>query len=286
MNKITILTPAKINLSIDVMGRLKTGYHTVEMIMQSIGLYDIVTVKKIKSGISISCEHPYVPNNRRNIAWKAAEAFFAQYPEKGGAYIKIEKRIPVSSGLAGGSTNAAGVLKALNKLYGNFFSDLQLTELSRSLGADVAFCLNGGTQLARGIGDELTVLPDFTGVHLVLVKPSYPISTPFVYKNLDLEKMGERPDILGLINSITEFDIRSVATGMRNVLESVTIKMHPDLGHILNRFMEYGAIGSRMSGSGPTVFGLFEDEERAKFAKEQFKDYQFVCQTKTIGKGE
>lgn len=287
MRGISLLTPAKINLSIDVTGRLPNGYHTLETIMQSINLCDIVTIEKRQSGISIHCEQPYVPNDRRNIAYKAAEAFFSRCPVKGGAYISIRKNIPVSSGMAGGSTNAAGVLKGLNQLYGNIVPSFRIMEMARRLGADVAFCINGGTQLARGIGDELTQLPDLAGVEVVLVKPPFPISTPWVYKHLNLEQLGERPDTSGLINAITEMDLHTIANKMRNVLESVSIKKYPELKKIMHRFMEYGALASRMSGSGPTIFGIFDSNSKAAFAKEQFlKDYRDVFHVKTIGRGE
>ncbi|HBR02787.1 MAG TPA: 4-(cytidine 5'-diphospho)-2-C-methyl-D-erythritol kinase [Ruminiclostridium sp.] len=287
MNEITILTPAKINLSIDVTERLENGYHTVEMIMQSLDLCDTITVKKRPEGISIQCAQPYVPNDQRNVAWKAAEAFFSEYPHKAGAAITIEKRIPVSAGLAGGSTNAAGVLKALNKLYGSFFDAEGLVRLSKNLGSDVAFCLEGGTQLARGIGNELTRLPDLAGVHIVLIKPSFPVSTPWVYKNLKLSNLGERPDTSKLIGAVTDFDIHALAKGMRNVLESVTVRKYPELQRMMDHLLEYGALGSRMSGSGPTVFGLFETGGQADFATNHLlKNYQYVCHCQTIGKGE
>ncbi|MCX7773152.1 MAG: 4-(cytidine 5'-diphospho)-2-C-methyl-D-erythritol kinase [Clostridia bacterium] len=287
MKELTLLTPAKINLSIDVTSRLDNGYHTVEMIMQAVSLYDTVTVEKTKSNISVCCAQPYVPNDSRNIAWKAAEAFFSECPEKGGANILIKKNIPVAAGLAGGSTNAAGVLKALNMLYGSHLSDIKLNELCRKLGADVAFCLKGGTQLARGIGDELTVLPDFAGVHVVLVKPAFPVSTPWVYKNLRLDRLGERPHTSALLNAIEEFDVHCVAKGMRNVLESVTTREYPEISRLMQRFTEYGALGTRMSGSGPTVFGIFADESAATRAKENFlKDYENVFYVQTISREE
>lgn len=287
MNSVTLLTPAKINLSIDVLTRLENGYHQVEMIMQAVDLCDTVTIEKRKKGISISCQLPYVPKDSRNIAWKAAQAFFEICPEKGGAHIDIKKNIPVTAGLAGGSTNAAGVLKGLNMLYGSHLGKNELFRLSAKLGADVAFCLDGGTQLARGIGNELTVLPDFTGVDVVLVKPAFSVSTVWVYKNLDLDDLGKRPDTEHLLNAIAKHDINAVAGGMENVLESVTVKKYPEVKRIMERFLEYGALGSRMSGSGPTVFGIFENAESAERACEQFrKSYEQVFHVKTIGRGE
>ena len=159
MKEITVKTPAKINLSLDVTGKRQDGYHNLEMIMQSISLYDLVTVEKRRSGLSIQCDFPHTPNDSRNTAWKAAAAFMAEYPENGGVRIVLEKSIPVSAGLAGGSTNAAGVLKAMNRLYGEPFSEVKLVDIARRIGADVPFCLRGGTALARGIGDELVPLP-------------------------------------------------------------------------------------------------------------------------------
>ena len=287
MNEVTLRAPAKINLSIDVTGRLPNGYHTVEMIMQSIGLCDIVTVKKRQEGISLSCVERFVPSDQRNIAWKAAEAFFQNFSLKGGAHITIEKKIPVAAGLAGGSTDAAAVLKALNLMYGKPFSHEKLVEISKKLGADVAFCLKGGTQLAKGIGDELTKLNDFPSTYVVLVKPDFPVSTPWVYKNLNLNELGERPDTFSLIKAIERNDVIFTANGMRNVLESVTIKEHPQLGRIIDKIMSFGALGSRMSGSGPTVFGIFDDEGKAFYAKKQLEnEYVQVIKTETIGRGD
>lgn len=285
MREITVETPAKINLSLDVTGKRQNGYHNLEMIMQSISLHDRVTVEKRESGLSIQCDFPYVPNDSRNIAWQAAEAFFAECPQKGGARIVVEKHIPVCAGLAGGSTNAAGVLKALNRLYGEPLSEVKLVSIARKIGSDVPFCLRGGTALARGIGDELIPLPDFAGIRVVVVKPPFPVSTPWVYRNLNLKALGERPDTLFLISAIERMDIPALARGMRNVLESVTVKAHGEIGRIMEDFLSYGALGSRMSGSGSAVFGLFGDDRLAEKAYERFRErYKDVFYTETIGR--
>lgn len=285
MKEVTVETPAKINLSLDVTGKRQNGYHNLEMIMQSISLCDRVTVEKRSSGLTIQCDFPYVPNDSRNIAWKAAEAFLAECREKGGARIIVEKTIPVCAGLAGGSTNAAGVLKAMNSLYGKPLSEERLTAVARRLGADVPFCLHGGTVLARGIGDELTPLPDFAGVRVVVVKPPFPISTPWVYRNLNLHALGERPDTPALIDAIKKKDLHALARGMRNVLESVTLKAHWEIGRIMEEFLALGALGSRMSGSGSAVFGLFDDDALAEKAFEQFRGrYTDVFYTATTGR--
>ncbi len=285
MDEITLQAPAKINLSLDVTGKRQDGYHNLETIMQSISLYDSVTVQKRRSGLSIQCDSPHVPSDSGNIAWQAAKAFFAEYPEKGGARIVLKKKIPVSAGLAGGSADAAGVLKALNKLYEEPFSEVKLVDIARSIGADVPFCLKGGTALARGIGDELIPLPDFSGMRVVIVKPPFPVSTSWAYKNLDLNAPGERPDTLSLIAAIEEMDILTLARGMRNVLESVAVKAHSEIGGIIGKFLELGALGSRMSGSGPAVFGLFDDEKLAEKAFERFNGrYGDVFYTETVGR--
>ena len=287
MKEITLKAPAKINFSIDVAARLENGYHSVEMIMQAVSLYDTVTVEKCPKGISLFCDQPAVPNNSDNIAWKAAEVFFEGFAHKGGAKICLYKNIPVSAGLAGGSTNAAAVLKALNQLYDYPFSKKKLWELSSKLGVDVAFCLEGGTALATGIGNELTPLPDFAGVWVVLVKPFFSVSTPWVYKNLKLDSMGERPDTEALINCIKARNTKALAQGMRNVLESVTIKAFPDIKEIMDRLMGLGALGARMSGSGPTAFGIFENRSKAIRASEHLKtQYENVFAVKTIERGE
>ncbi len=293
MKEITLFMPAKINLSIDVLNRRADGYHYVEMIMQAIDLYDIVRVEKQTSGITVKCEHSDVPEDQRNIAWKAAEHFFAELlVQEGpsiekGACISIKKAIPVFAGLGGGSTDAAGVLKALNMLYNNCLDGKKLLQISKRLGADVAFFLRGGTQKAEGVGEELTELPEFEGINLVLVKPDFSVSTPWAYQSLDLNQMGERPDTAYIVNAIKQKNINNLASSMRNVLESVTIKEHPEINTIMEKMIEYGALGSRMSGSGPTVFGIFPDEQTAKLAQSKLiNEYTHVYYNKSIGRGK
>ena len=285
MEELTISMPAKINISIDIKNKLASGYHSVEMIMQTIDLFDVITVEKTQSGIYIECDNPLLPCDQRNIAFKAAELFFEKCPLKGGARINLKKNIPIAAGLGGGSSDAAGVLKALNKLYNNCLDDIELTELSGQLGADVAFFLSGGTQYAEGIGDELTQLTDLEGVHILLVNPGFPVSTKWVYNNLDLNNLGERPNIPALIKAIERMDINYIARNMKNVLESVTLKAYSELKDIMNNLIGLGALGSLMSGSGPTIFGIFPDGDTAKVAKEEFlKQYKDVYHTMTIGR--
>lgn len=287
MDELTILMPAKINISINVKNKLASGYHSVEMIMQTIDLFDTITVEKTQSDISIQCDDPRLPCDQGNIAFKAAELFVSKCPYKGGAKITLKKSIPIAAGLGGGSSDAAGVLKALNELNNNCLTDIQLIQLSRQLGSDVAFFLSGGTQLAKGKGDELTKLPGLEGIDILLVNPGFPVSTQWVYNNLDMDNLGERPNISNIINAIEAMDINYIAMNMKNVLESVTLKEHPELKTIKDKLIELGALGSLMSGSGPTVFGIFPDGDTAKTAKEEIlKQYTNVYHTMTIGRWE
>lgn len=285
MEKLTISVPAKINISINVKNKLASGYHSVEMIMQTIDLFDDITVEKTQSGISVQCDNPALACDKGNIAFKAAELFFKNCPEKGGAKITLKKNIPIAAGLAGGSSDAAGVLKSLNKLYNNCLTDIQLIQLSRQLGSDVPFLLSGGTQFAKGKGDELTRLPDLEGVHILLVNPGFPVSTKWIYNNLDMNNLGERPNISNIISAIEAMDINYIAMNMKNVLESVTLNAYPELKTIKSKLTELGAIGSLMSGSGPTIFGIFPDGDTAKAAKQEFlKQYTNVYHNMTIGR--
>ena len=285
MQEITLKAPAKINLSLDVLGKLPNGYHSLSMIMQTISLFDSVTLTRDDStpGIVLECDFPYVPNNSKNIAWKAAEVFYKKFGP-GGVRIHIEKKIPVAAGLAGGSADAAAVLNGLNTLYGSPFGIDELSAMGLTLGADVPYCLHGGTCLAEGVGEKLTVLDEFKGFWLVLIKPPFPVSTPWVFKNLDLSNLGERPNNLLLIEAMRAKDVDRVGKLMKNVLESVTIKVHPEIERIRMDLLNFGAVGSRMSGSGPSTFGFFENEAKAVTALAKMKRHyseSWVVQTLT-----
>lgn len=268
MWKWAVEAPAKINLSLDVLERLPNGYHRLAMLMQTIGLTDSIQLEERPSGISLSCgkTSSYLPTDSRNLAWKAASAFFEQFSGHGGVHIRLIKRIPVAAGLAGGSADAAAVLTGLNHLYGSPFSPAELAEAGVGLGADVPYCLKGGTCLAEGIGEILTPQPSFKGFWLVLVKPAFSVSTPRIFAQLRLDDLGKRPDTAKLVEGIAERDLAGVAAGMENVLESVTMPLHPEIGHIREWMLRLGALGSRMSGSGPSVFGFFRDEQAARTA--------------------
>ncbi len=274
---------AKINLTLDVLKKLENGYHEVRMIMQSLNLFDLVIVDKEPSKIKISTNNKSIPTNSKNIAHKAAVAFFEATGIQGGAKILIHKNIPVAAGLAGGSGNAAAVLCALNLLYNANLSEEKLLEIGLSLGADVPYCILGGTYLAEGIGERLTKLPDFTGYTVVLAKPDINISTAAIYNKIDSTGDLIHPDTKAVSSAIERNDVNGVAMGLSNVMESVTKEDCPEIVKIREDMMSLGAIGSAMSGSGPTVFGIFPDNASAKQACDYFsKKYDEVFLTHTI----
>ncbi len=268
---------AKINLSLDVLGKREDGYHTLQMIMQSIQLHDTISIHEIPSGVEIICEAPYVPNNSSNIAYKAAEAMINRYNITSGVRIEVDKKIPVAAGLAGGSTDAAAVLKGINELFDLGVSPEELMQLGKTIGADVPYCIMGGTALAEGIGEKLTPLASFGNIPVILIKPRLGVSTAWVYKNFRLDKVGCKPDTSLLIKAIEARDIETVAAGMKNVLESVTLEKYKIIGKIKEDLIELGALGSMMSGSGPTVLGLFETEKSAEAAFNKLVNSKHEC---------
>lgn len=274
---ISLEAHAKINLSLDVLGKRDDGYHTLQMIMQAIQLHDTISVYEIPAGVEIICEAPFVPNNSSNTAYKAAELLLQQYGIKSGVKIEIVKKIPVAAGLAGGSTDAAAVLKGINSMFSLGIEKADLKQLGKTIGADVPYCIMGGTALAEGIGEKLTALASPGNIPLLLVKPRIGVSTAWVYKNFDLERVKERPDTRLLISAVEAGDLRTLAGNMKNVLESVTRQKYPVIEKIKNELIKLGALGSMMSGSGPTVFGIFEDVEKAQYAFNKLKNSKYEC---------
>ena len=215
---------AKINIALDVVGKRNDGYHLLRMIMQNIDLYDDIIVDKIDNGIIVSCNKNFVPTDERNLAYKAADLFIKTFDLKQGVSIKIKKNIPVSAGLAGGSTDCAAVLKVMNKIFNINATDEELMKLGVKLGADVPYCIKGGTALCEGIGEELTELPSFKDKIVVLVKPPFAVSTKEVYKKFELNKVRIHPKTEELIKAMEEQDIHFVARNMKNLLENVTLR--------------------------------------------------------------
>lgn len=279
-----IKTHAKINLSLDVTGKREDGYHLLKMVMQSIELHDRVTLEPGGVGIRLTCNLPYVPLNDKNIAWQAASRFLSYNGIRDGMAIHLDKSIPVGAGLAGGSSNAAGILLALNSMYGTPMSLPELQDMGLTLGADVPFTMQGGTALCEGIGEIITPLPDFSGITVLLVKPSFGVSTKKIFSAFKLEKVRRHPRTGQVIRGIRQKDLLRVSKNLGNILENVTLNFHPELHRIKSELKAKGALGSLMTGSGPTVFGIFDDEEKARAARDHFSGkYRETFLTRTIG---
>lgn len=282
MNEIKIRSYAKINLSLDVLGKLPNGYHEVKMVMQTVSLYDTTEIKKNPGGIVLDSTLRFLPSDGDNIAYAAAELFFKETGISGGCDIFLHKHIPVGAGLAGGSGNAAAVLIGLNRLYNAHLPKHTLCKIGQQLGADVPYCILGGTRLAEGIGEKLSLLPRMPGCFVVLVKPQFSISTAWAYENIDACQNIVHPDTDALIDALARGDLMGVCSSMGNVLEDVSIGRYPILSEIKAHLISLGALGAQMSGSGPTVFGIFDDEEKAFNAKQALRAIYktaYVCRT-------
>ncbi len=267
MHKTKIDAHAKINLSIDVLNKRPDSYHEVKMIMQTIELCDKLVICKTEKGVCLSSNKQGIPENSKNIAYKAAELMIEKYKIESGVFISLNKNIPVSAGLAGGSADAAAVLKGMNRLFKLSLKKAELAEIGATLGADVPFCVKGGTALAEGIGGKLKGIKKLKSQNILIIKPKTGISTGWVYDNIKQEEIKVRPDIKKLVSNIRKDEIDLMARDMVNVLETVTVKRLPIIQKIKELMIENHAMGSIMSGSGPSVFGIFPDEETAKAAQ-------------------
>lgn len=267
MDNISLKALAKINLGLDVVRRRDDGYHEVRMIMQTINLFDRLEIKKIKEPvIKIHTNLFFLPVNENNLVYKAAKLLIDEFGIQEGVSVGLTKKIPVAAGMAGGSTDAAAMLFGMNRLFGLGLSKKQLMERGVKIGADVPYCIMRGTALAEGIGDKLSPLPAMVKCPVLIAKPQISVSTKFVYQNLKLDDKTVHPDIDRLIEDIRNKDLKAVSDHMGNVLESVTIPNYPVISQIKEQMMDSGAVGSMMSGSGPTVFGLFDDSRTAQLA--------------------
>ena len=272
MKNITLRSYAKINLGLDVLGVLPNGYHTLKMIMQSVTLSDSLYFEKTSgSGINLRTNLPYLPTNEKNIVYKAIALFKEKYGISDGIFCSITKRIPVAAGLAGGSGNAAAALKAMDAMFDTHLSPEEMACDGLKLGADVPYCLMGGTALAEGIGDILTPLPAPPAAKVLIVKPKVSVSTKEVYTSLDLNENTVHPDMDACISAIKKGSLKELCDNLGNVLEDVTVKLHPCISDIKEKMLAAGAVGSLMSGSGPSVFGLFEENAKAEAAYNLFK---------------
>ena len=258
-SRLTLKAYAKINLALEVLGKRPDGYHEVAMIMQSVSLHDTLILSLQETDITLICDRPELPCDHSNLAYRAAELLRREFGVTQGVQIELTKRIPLAAGLAGGSTDAAAVLKGLNRLWGLALSPVELEQLAARLGSDVPFCLWGGTSLATGRGEMLTPLPDFTGHGVVLANPSLQVSTAWVYGNYRDAAGNRRRDISSLRHSIEQPDFSAVADTLFNDLETVTVPAYPQVAEIQEQLLQAGAAGVLMSGSGPTVFALTPD---------------------------
>lgn len=280
MDKISLKALAKINLGLDVVRRREDGYHEVRMIMQTIHLFDRVNIEKTSEpGIKIKTNLSYLPVNENNLIYKAGRLLMDEFDITEGVSVDLEKRIPVAAGMAGGSTDAAAMLYGMNKMFGLGLSMQELKDRGVKIGADVPYCLMRGTALAEGIGEKLKSLPPMIKCPVLIAKPQISVSTKFVYENLKLDEMAKHPDIDQLIKDIKAKDLQGVCDHMGNILETVTIPNYPIIAEIKKNMIENGATGAMMSGSGPTVFGLFDDAEKAKQAYKAMKKSGLSRQT-------
>ncbi len=267
MDKMELKALGKINLGLDVLGKRPDGYHDVRMVMQTIYLYDQITITKRKeSGIGLSTNLFYLPVNENNLAYRAAKLLMDEFEIRSGVDIFLEKHIPVAAGMAGGSSNAAAVLYGINRMFDLGLSMEELMKRGVSLGADVPYCIMRGTVLAEGIGEILTPLPSMPRCQIVVAKPPVSVSTKMVYEKIDSRRIVEHPDIDGIIEGLKEGDVTKIASRMGNVLEQVTVEEYPVVDKIKKLMNEGGAKGAMMSGSGPTVFGIFTEKSLAKKA--------------------
>lgn len=280
MDKISLKALAKINLGLDVVRRREDGYHEVRMIMQTIHLFDRVNIEKTSEpGIKIKTNLSYLPVNENNLIYKAGRLLMDEFDITEGVSVDLEKRIPVAAGMAGGSTDAAAMLYGMNKMFGLGLSMQELKDRGVKIGADIPYCLMRGTALAEGIGEKLKSLPPMIKCPVLIAKPQISVSTKFAYENLKLDEMAKHPDIDQLIKDIKTKDLQGVCDHMGNILETVTIPNYPIIAEIKKNMIENGATGAMMSGSGPTVFGLFDDAEKAKQAYRAMKKSGLSRQT-------
>lgn len=284
MKEITLKALAKINLGLDVIGRREDGYHELRTIMQTIHLHDRLQIRQTREpGIKIHTNLSFLPVNESNLVYQAAVLLMSEFKITEGVEVNLSKRIPVSAGMAGGSTDGAAMLYGMNRLFELGLSRRELMERGLKLGADVPYCLMRGTALAEGIGEELTQLPPMVKCPVLIAKPAVSVSTKLVYQNLKLDKGLSHPDIDSLVRAIQKKDFDGVCAHMGNVLETVTIPNYPVIEQIKEKMLGSGAAAAMMSGSGPTVFGLFRDEKSAMQALDEMRSSKLARQVYLTG---
>lgn len=276
MDIIKLKASAKINLSLDVTGKRKDGYHLIKSVFQSIGIYDILTVKKEIDGIKITCDDKSVPCDSRNIVYKASQLFFENTGIDGGVSIHIEKHIPSQAGLGGGSSDGAAVLCALNRLYETNMNIAELGEIGGRISADTAFFIYGGTAYVKGIGEQIMAIRSLPPINLVIAKGSAGISTPEAYKAIDSLVKPHHPDIKGLLKAIDKGKFLKNCRLCENIFELVTTTQ--DVFNLKKLMLDFNAQVSVMSGSGSSVFGIFEEKDDALKCAENLKKAGFYAE--------
>ena len=277
-NTITKKAYAKVNLGLDVIRRREDGYHEVRMIMQTVGICDVLTfTRQERPGIVVTTDKEELPGDESNLIYKAARLVTETCSVREGIKIELQKRIPMAAGMAGGSTDAAAVFHGMNEMFGLGMDEDEMCALWVKIGADIPYCVRGGTALAEGIGEILTKLPDAPACVVLVAKPDIDVSTKYVYENLHAESLEYHPDIDGMRAAIEEGDLRGMAERMGNVLETVTVNAYPVIREIKEVMKKSGAWNALMSGSGPTVFGIFGEEEKAR------KAYNEIAQANLAG---
>ena len=258
---------AKINLGLDILGKRDDGYHEVRMLMQTIQMYDLLDIRRKSSpGITLTTNLLYVPSDERNLVYKAAKLLMDEFAIQEGISMKLTKSIPVAAGMAGGSSDAAAAFVGVNKMFHLGLSEQELMDRAVQIGADVPYCIMRGTALAEGIGEKLTRLPQLPKCYILVGKPAVNVSTKLAYENLDLQNMGAHPDIDGMISDIENGDLYTMVSRMGNVFEPGIIGKYPVIQEIKDLMEAHGALKAMMSGSGPTVFGIFDDKNKMKAA--------------------
>lgn len=267
MEKILIEAMGKVNLGLDVLRRREDGYHEVRMVMQTVDLCDDLLFERTKKpGIEIETDREGIPVDEKNLVYQAADLLMKRFEVTDGLRVKLRKRIPIAAGMAGGSTDAAAAFVAVNELFELGLGKRELMELAVQVGADVPYCILGGTALAEGIGEKLTGLPDAPECTLLIARPDIAVSTKFVYENLHLDTLERHPDIDGMLKAVYEQDLDAIAAKLGNVLESVTVREYPVIEKLKQWMKENGAVNALMSGSGPTVFGIYREKREAQKA--------------------
>ena len=279
MDRLELKALGKINLGLDVLGRRENGYHDVRMVMQTVYLYDRIIMKKSKTpGIRLETNLYYLPVNENNLAYQAAQMQMDEFHMEEGVSIQLDKHIPVAAGMAGGSSNAAAVLFGMNRMFSLGLSQKELMERGVKLGADVPYCIMRGTVLAEGIGEILTPLSPMPKCYVLIAKPAISVSTKMVYEKLDSHEIEDHPDIDGILAGLKAGDLKKVAGSMGNVLERVTVDAYPVIDQIKKMMIKEGALNAMMSGSGPTVFGIFEEKATARKAADAIRDARLTKQ--------